>query len=244
MNDLIKINFKLPSVDFSKEQLKEMVEESIEQYKGFINTDDMEMARKAVRKVIKDIDEQRLSITRMWDDTKKSFMADVKEALDPAHQLADHYGRELDLIEAGRKAEKLEEIKQLDGAQMYLEYQEMDDRWLNKSYKLDTIQEEITQAVDNINRDIDTLKTAATMVGFEPDKYCEMLKQKPLNEVLTRLHEDKQLIDSRETKTEPKPEPVLSNEIVTVTLEFTGDKAMIIDVIENARQLGVKVVRK
>ena len=235
MSELVKIDFKLPSVEFSREQLKSIVDEAVQQWQGFTTEDDIKHARKHVRAIIGEYDGQRKDITRMWDTRKKEFMADVNYALQSAIDLEEQYKAELDRFEEERKAERHAEIVQMDGAYEYLKYFEMPDTWLKKSTKLTDIDQAISEGLEKIKTCKLSITQIAKLQNLDPERYILLLEKQPYENVLQRINEDAELTKPQE------PEQKLANVIATINLKLKGDRALVQQVIDYAKSLGIEV---
>ncbi len=235
--EIIKTNnIVLPKVEFSKEQLATFVKNDLAEI-----DENLEPTKKRalVNKIIAHYDEQRKDITRMWDDEKKRFMSDVKDALKPAVDLKEALTAEINAKSEKEKAAKLEEIKALPGFDFYSQFFEIDEKWLNKTTSID----DIAQTIEKTNRDmIDrerAIEAAATSHNLEPSKYVDMLKKLHTTEdIIQRITEDAELLKSREPKEEPKPSS--DGKKHTVTLVLSGTIEQLTDLKAYMAKIGVE----
>ena len=184
--DIIKIDYTLPKVKFTKEQLAEQVKEQIDYVKNNVDLD-TKKALSETRKVIKQYDDQRKDITREWDTVKKTFMSDVKDALDYAISFETTLKDELDNIEIERKIAKMEEIKQLDGFTRFSEHFQDDSKWLNATYGCDKIQLEINEALEKLDNDIALIERTAKHHNINAKSYIDQLKRKDVNDIMDEM---------------------------------------------------------
>ena len=204
------MNLIIPEIN--KNQLEERIEsirkqaqETVKMYSGLTDPNDMKDAKAKINGFVKDADDIRKNTTRTLDEAKKALKQSVDEATEEARELSEHYKEQLDAIEEQRKADKLEEIEQLEGADTYFEYYELIPKWLNKGTSLDDIQEQITHYANQIESMKESVKTTAEMLDLNPDDYTPMLKGKELNVILEQMKRDKELIEARlKREQEPK----------------------------------------
>ena len=235
--EMTEIKYKLPEVSFNRDELKAIIDTAVAPLRGFTSPEDIKHARGRVRVIIKEFDDQRKDITRMWDTRKKEFMADVNHALESATQLEEEYKAELDRFEEERKAERHAEIVQMDGAHEYLKYFEMPDTWLKKSTKLTDIDQAISEGLEKIKTCKLSITQIAKLQNLDPERYILLLEKQPYENVLQRINEDAEL------KAEPKEEVQLKNEIATISLKLKGDTALVQKAIDYAKSLGIEVTK-
>ncbi len=209
MSNLVKIDYKLPSVGFKKDELKTVVAGQVKSLKGFHTEHDMKTALASVRKIIKGFDEQRKDITRKWDDVKKSFTSDVADALKPAFDLEKEYVLELDILDQERKEAKHGDIMEIDGIDEWLSYfEKMPDEWMNRTVTLDDINDRIKSDLLAVEERKETIKRACKVAGLDDtQRYIEMVVKTDLHDILDRIHDDAMLLRS-------KGEPQVKGEII------------------------------
>ncbi len=190
MSDLVKIDFSLPKVKFSKDELKAIVDEQVEPLRGFVHESDIRKARAAVRAIITDYEEQRKDITRQWDATKKTFTSDVKDALASAHELDEEYSEKLAEIDEQAKAEKLEQITGLSGFNRWYDYYDIPTSWYNKTMSIDKIESHIHTDMEQVMKNTENIVKTAGVLNLPADRFLDMYsKSVPFEEVMDRMRD-------------------------------------------------------
>lgn len=197
MSNLIEIKYKLPTVSFSKEELKKYVAEEITKIKNDASLD-LAAARNAANALIKTFNEQRLEITRKWDQTKKTFIEDVTEALKPALDFEEQLAEEIKEQEEQRKVDKQAAIEALEGYEKFKTYFQDNKKWLNKGTTIKTIKEEIAKGIETVDAEMETIKSSCKLCELEPEKYLALHKTLTLAGVLERINDDHHVV--QETK--------------------------------------------
>lgn len=244
MSNLIKINHKLPSVQFNKEQLTALINEEL----ALITNDaslNADQARKAVRALVKNFDDQRKDITRGWDAYKKQFMSDVSDALSPAHEYDKELTEYINEVETQRKLDKVKAIEDIEGYQLFKQYHADPDKWFLKGTSLDDIREDINNANQVITAQLTAIKSSAIILGLEPTTYIELRKSREYDDIVARMNEDKQLVDSfKEVKQEPIIHPRDDEKPFTLVRRLTGTKSQFELLKAYAEKINIKIEKE
>lgn len=144
-----------------------------------------------VNKYIKNIEDERLKYTRQLDAHKKEIMQIARDALAPAYE----FHAELNEIklneEETRKNEKLAIIRNLDGFVFYEMWRNLPDKWFNKTYAIENIQEDINVAVAEISADLQQVQELCDQLNMPVhSEYFNMLHENPLESVLQFIRRD------------------------------------------------------
>jgi hypothetical protein len=197
---LKNIDYKLPTVSLDKEQLATLIQNDIQEYHE--TTAGLDTAKKcaAIKKVITHYDDQRKNITRQWDDVKKDFMGVVKDALAPALEIEAELNK---LVEEEKQAEqsaKLDLITQLNKADTYFTYFEVNPKWYNKTYDLKDIQTEIIEAVDKLESDKKLVHNQAILFNLSSDYYMKMLPSLDVARIFEVIQQDVERLKAQQPK--------------------------------------------
>lgn len=163
MNELVIKDFKeqLPEIKSNFEEVKQELSASLEKYRNLVFTDENIADGKAelakLRKLKSSIDGYRKDIKKVWNEPYMKFEDQMKEltglvdepikAID--EQVKDYEKREKEAKEQNIKdiyevlAQETEEADYLDFGKLW------NDRWLNKTYKIEDIKAEIKEALKN-----------------------------------------------------------------------------------------------
>lgn len=163
MNELVIKDFKeqLPEIKSNFEEVKQELSASLNKYRNLVFTDENISDGKAelakLRKLKSSIDGYRKDIKKVWNEPYMKFEDQMKEltglvdepinAID--EQVKDYERREKEAKEQNIKdiyevlAQETEEADYLDFGKLW------NERWLNKTYKIEDIKAEIKEALKN-----------------------------------------------------------------------------------------------
>jgi hypothetical protein len=209
MSNLVKIDFTLPKVKFTKEELKEQVLLEVESIKND-TTLDLKQTLAAIRKIKKNYNDQRLDITREWDAVKKSFTSDVNDALAPAVEYEQELNEQALALEDERKKAKQGAISVLDGFEEFAKVFSQPPVWLNATYSINAIQEEIKGALEQMEKDKKLIHNQATLLGLSSEPYMRMYPN-TIDVIFREMERDKETIDLNS-----KPKPVAVHNTLTI----------------------------
>ena len=163
MNELIIKDFKeqLPEIKSNFEEVKQELSASLDKYRNLVFTDENIADGKAelakLRKLKSSIDGYRKDVKKVWNEPYMVFEDQMKELTglvdEPINaineQVKDYEKREKEAKEQNIKdiyevlAQETEESDYLDFGKLW------NDRWLNKTYKIEDIKAEIKEALKN-----------------------------------------------------------------------------------------------
>jgi len=222
MNELTQLK-KAPTINVEgiKKSIVEAQEKAVsavDMYSGLTDYKDMKDAKAKLNGIVKDIDETRKGYTRDLDEFKKLTKKEFDKAGEDAKALADEYKEAITEIDEQEKQEKRDMIANVPNYNEYIQYFDFNDKWLNKSYSITDVQEEIKAAVDNINEQKTTVHEFANAYGLDSEPYMKMLTERGLTDITAQIKQDhERLVAQERAKADtPKeaPKPQSKNEAV------------------------------
>jgi hypothetical protein len=146
----------------------------------------------------------------------KHLNVEVKELISEIdEQLDDH--------EKQRKADKLEAIKSLDD---YAPYSQIDPRWLNKSFGISKIEDELERQKEMFANNSTLINTTCKSLKLKPDKYIQMLMDNvPAQEIVEQINNDHQVLlenqsKAKEVEHEADESPVSEDDTDPITYHY------------------------
>lgn len=197
--------------------------------------------RASINKVVKKIADYRKNIVEEFKKPINLFEATAKETEKILKETADFVDIQVKNFEDKEKEEK-KKLIEVSFNQLVEELKEVitlekifDAKWLNKTVKLATIEEEITNKLDNIRNGLKAIEGLNSEFELEIKntflqdfdlskaifKNSQLLEQK---EILTKVEEKKEEITQEKVETMLKEEVKkdVSDPVMTYTLEITG----------------------
>ena len=231
-------------INYDLEKLKANVQDDLTYFKQELENAKDESELKKVRtelnKYIKSANDSRKQIKKDLTAPITKFEKDFKEVEGYFSPLQEEVKDKLDKFEEERKATKHEEIKEIDGVSKFVDYFGFDEKWLNKSTTIKSIEEEIEKGLKQIEDGIKSIESTAGLLGFKDyQKYLDMLKELPVHEIITQMHKDKQWLD-KETETEEPKQFDTTEEKHTITRVLKGTKEQLHDLKAYADKIGVE----
>lgn len=235
MNDIqlnkIEVNYELPTIDYEITPLKEQVDKIKGQYSNWVVAeDDIKDAKKTVaniNKAAKAISDKRITIARAVKEPLSKFEDDIKLLTAELKEVSSDIKDQLDDYEQKRKADKQREIMNLDG---FSEFIVFNDKWLNKTYAITKIEDEIEEQQKAIDSAKKAISTTALALKLDPQDYYDRLKHTELSDILDEIQHDADVRNKYAEK--PESVTVTSNEetddtVYTRKLSITGTKMQI-----------------
>lgn len=183
MANLPQLAPKVPAlgeITFNYDEIKEALEESLKKYDNMVFTPDTERDARAfladLRKLDKSIDSERKTVKKVWNLPYDRFEKKMKTLQEMIKERITGIDSQVQVFEDQRKEQKLQEIKELFDSMMadvaelhdYIRFDELfNDRWLNKTYSIDAITEEISKAITDTQDSIETIKSLNSTVEIE-----------------------------------------------------------------------------
>ena len=231
-------------INYDLEKLKANVQEDLAYFKQELESAQDESELKKVRtelnKYLKSANDSRKQIKKDLTAPITKFEKDFKEVEGYFSPLQEEVKTRLDKLEQERQEKKRQEIAEIDGFDTYVDYFGFDEKWLNKSTTIKSIEEEIEKGLKQIEDGIKSIESTAGLLGFKDyQKYLDMLKELPVHEIITQMHKDKQWLD-KETETEEPKQFDTTEEKHTITRVLKGTKAQLHDLKAYADKIGVE----
>lgn len=171
---------ELGEITFNYDEIKEALEESLKKYDNMVFTPDTERDARAfladLRRLDKSIDSERKTVKKVWNLPYDRFEKKMKTLQEMIRERITGIDSQVQVFEDQRKEQKLQEIKELFDSMMadvaelhdYIRFDELfNDRWLNKTYSIDAITEEISKAITDTQDSIETIKSLNSTVEIE-----------------------------------------------------------------------------
>lgn len=150
---------------FNYEQLKRELSEKVEVYSNLVYTDDQIKCAKADRadlnRLKKALNDERIRREKEYMQPFNAFKAQINEIIEIIDKPVALIDGQIKEFEEQQKREKREKIEEFFSTYPHPEWllisQIWDDKWLNASASLKKTEEEISNRIDSIKKDIATL---------------------------------------------------------------------------------------
>ena len=246
--ELIVSDFEIAKqITFDYDELKAELTARVEKYKGLVYTDDTikdaKSDRALLNKVSKAINDEKKRVKEKLLAPYLDFENKCKELMAIVDEVSKGIDDQVKAFEQQAKDEKLQEVLQywIENSAEYAEVVEIDKlvkpEWLNKSYSMTKVKQEIDHIISKMKMDLQTIKTSlkedekvkqATAVYFDnignPTNLSLALQQvNHIEEVAQKLEEKKE---------EVLQVPVTSTEqekVVQVDFRVWGTKSQLLE---------------
>ena len=155
---------ELKPIDFNFEELKAELSKQLEKYQNIVYTDDtIKIAaddRTKLNKLSKTINDRKIEIHKEYDKPYKEFEEKIKIILNMINEPLQLIDKQIKDYEQRQKDEKREQIQAFFDTQVgdYADLVSLDnifnEKWLNKTYKMATIEEDIKSIFNKISGDM------------------------------------------------------------------------------------------
>lgn len=219
----------LPSVVFNFEDLKKELVVNLEKYKGLVYTDenikDAKTDRANLNKLSEAIDTRRKEIKNKYLEPYNKFEAQIKELEALINEPKALIDKQIKDFEEKEKLEKKNTIEfffktRIDNLYEILKFETIfNEKWLNKTYKIEDIQNEIIDIIDRTKDDFKVIEDMHT--EFEATLKDFYLQKRDLTATLkekTRLEEQKKKIEEQKLK-----QAEITQEHVAMSSQFKGE---------------------
>lgn len=161
-------------IDFNYEELKQELTEKVSMYETMVYTDDQIKEAKSdkasLNKLKKALNDERLRREREYMKPFNEFKAQINEIIaiiDKPIAIIDKQVKEAEEQKKLEKAQKIEELFDDMPAPDWVELKAIyNPKWLNASFSMKSVKEELIEKLDKINNDLDTLANLPEF-GFE-----------------------------------------------------------------------------
>ena len=165
------------SLDFNFEEVKAWLGENLTAYRNMVVTEDAIAAAKTdkakIRKISSAISEQRIAVKKRYLEPYNAFEANMKELSGMCDEASKNIDDQLKKFEEQRKAQKRNDLLafyQTQNAPAWLTFERIENpRWMNVTFSMDEAQKEITEKVNAVNADVESIS------GFDAEFADEML---------------------------------------------------------------------
>lgn len=165
------------SIDFNFEEVKAWLSENLSVYRNMVVTEDAIAAAKTdkakIRKISSAISEQRIAVKKRYLEPYQVFEANMKELSGMCDEASKNIDDQLKKFEEQRKAQKRNDLLafyQTQNAPAWLTFERIENpRWMNVTFSMDEAQKEITEKVNAVNADVESIS------GFDAEFADEML---------------------------------------------------------------------
>lgn len=167
--------YQLPErISFNFEELKQELTSKVAHYETLVYTDDQIKEAKAdkanLNKLKKALNDERIRREKEYMIPFNAFKAQVNEIIDIIDKPVEVIDKQVKAYEEKQKQEKLDEIVAFYNGTEHPEWlhfsQVLNEKWLNASVSMKSIQESITSGLEKINTDLATLSNLPEF-GFE-----------------------------------------------------------------------------
>lgn len=177
------MEFKTPKVQIKKSELSVKLKDELSAIKNDVTLTNKQALTKT-RGLIKKYDEERLKFVREIDATKKELKKEVDDILEPASKYEKQLAKEVKEEEQAVIDEKLEKVKQLEGYDLFVQYNKIPKKWYNLTKTIQQIQEEIKEVNDKTLKDILDINNLCESEGIPVhSEYHNMLKENDVKQV-------------------------------------------------------------
>lgn len=210
-------------IEFNFEELKQEITDRVAMYTNMVYTDDQIKEAKADRanlnKFVKALSDERIKVKKQCLKPYEEFETKVNELSKIVQEPIKMIDKQVKEYEEQKKQEKLNEITYFFNCTDHPEWlnisQIMNEKWLNASVSMKSIQEEIDSRCKQIENDISTLSNLPEF-GFEATEVYKTTLDvnKALNEGARLAEIQKKKAEAEQAKKEaqePKPEPPKEN---------------------------------
>ena len=164
----------IKSIEWNHEEIKKEIAEKVEYYKNLVYTDNQikeaKADRAALNKFVKVLEDKRKEVKKQCLAPYEDFEANMKEIIAVVNEPIALIDSQIKDHEKQKKQEKLDAITNFFNSSNHPEWlhisQIMNDKWLNASVSMKSIQEEIDSLCEQIEKDIATLSNLPEF-GFE-----------------------------------------------------------------------------
>ena len=165
------------SIEFNFEEVKAWLSENLSVYRNMVVTEDAIAAAKTdkakIRKISSAISEQRIAVKKRYLEPYQVFEANMKELSGMCDEASKNIDDQLKKFDEQRKAQKRNDLLafyQTQNAPAWLTFERIENpRWMNVTFSMDEAQKEITEKVNAVNADVESIS------GFDAEFADEML---------------------------------------------------------------------
>lgn len=200
MNDIIKITKVSPAViDYDIKKIEQDCQFVLSEYESRIAScvepDDFKELRVEINKIIKNVNDRAKEIDKMLSEPIKDFREFIKTQLKPFDTMSELCKLKVDEATTKYQESKMQEIMTLTGWDYFIKFNGVNLAWVNKTYSMKQIQEDINLANDFTDGKIKTIDSLFKDYGLpNRDRYINMVKDYTIDKITEKMLEDKELL--------------------------------------------------
>lgn len=205
-------------IKWNREELEAAVRQKIASYENVVYTEDNMKQAKADRaelnKLTKAIEERRKMVKKIINEPYDIFEAELKEILALIQEPVGIIDKQVKAFEEQQKDEKKKSIREaydenIGDLLSVLPFEKVfDERYLNKTYKLNTAVTEIKDKIEGVKRDLDTIDSLDSKYKLNVKDYylkaLDLSKAMAENKRLLELEEKLEAEKKRKEEAEKK----------------------------------------
>ena len=220
--EIIVNDYQLPQIiKFNYEELKNEIETKTKFYSNIIYTDDQIKLAKSDRanlnKLKKALNDERIRREKEYLKPFEDFKSKINEIIAIIDKPVGIIDKQVKAYEEEQKVKKTEEIQKIFDAVVYkpewlLLKAIWNERWLNATFTLGNVEDEIETRITQINKDVSTLANLPDF-GFEATEVYKTTLDvnKALNEGARLAEIQKKKAEAARAMIPPTPEPPKEN---------------------------------
>lgn len=249
MNELtnakINVNFTAPQIECNFDEMREAINAIVAQYKGYVIQSENEVAN--AKKIVaslnnteKSISDQRISIVKEISKPTNAFETAIKAMCAEIHAVSVSISSQVKVYEEAEKERKRQEILSLPD---YAEYIVFDEKWLNKTYDIETVKNDLNAQKTAFQMNCKTITAFAEMISLDPADYLAALASgKKIDEIIATMKHDHELLSRNAQATKETPEIIVDTDttIFTRIWRVKGTKTQLTAVKDFFEKIGVQ----
>lgn len=247
MNELtVKTNeLELPQIKWNEKEVADAVTELVKKYQGLeLDESQLASAKKdlaAIRKVKKNLNDEKIKVKKAWNVNYTEFENDIKTYMHDIDVVINDIDEQVKTYEQALKDERKAEIVALTEYKAIKDFVAFDDSWLLKKWTDEKLIELFTEKLEQIDRDIKTIKLTATSQNLENNLYIEKYKTQPIDLVIERIIEDGQTVATVKEETPQEVKFDDTEQVLTLTRTLVGTKSQLKALKDYADKIGVEI---
>lgn len=230
--ELKVLNKEIGSLSINYDELKIELADNLKKYQGLVVTEDEITKAKSTRanlnKVAKMIDDRRKELKKEILKPYEAVETQTKELIGMIGEVTNAIDGQIKEFERIEKSKKTGEIAALWNSYDYnkVNFSEIwSDQWLNKTYSMKKIEEDMKNSIDTIEGGLKTIDSLIKDVNVAETIKAKYLIRLDLNCVIAEYEAEQQ---ARELIKKPKEEPKIEEETEEIVKEEvpTDDEKM------------------
>lgn len=207
----------LKHIEWNKEELEAAVKAKVESYKGIAYTEDTLKSAKAdkaeLNNLLKAIEDRRKKVKEIINQPYSDFEKELKSVTALIKRQAEEIGKQIDSFEDKQKEEKKQKIQEAydsaigDLGEVLPFTNVFDQRYLNKTYKLNTAISEVKSKIEKVKEDLSTIESVCGKYALNAkDVYVRTLDLSKALAEEKRLKELEEKLEAERTRKQKEEE--------------------------------------